>query len=79
MTKEAVIILECDDTRSQLKNKKLATEPLFLLLSNTLKKNKLRVATKIPKAIIKKRLEAKKRLSEKNKIENTSFNFQKLP
>lgn len=73
ITKEGALVVECDETRSQLKNKKLATERFLLLLSSTLKKNKKRIATKIPKAIIKKRLEAKKRLSEKK--QNRKYRF----
>ena len=65
LTKDGFLTIECDETRSQLKNKELATQRLFLLLENALKKTKKRIATKIPKAVIKKRLENKKRNAEK--------------
>ena len=73
LSKEGSIRVECDDTRSQLKNKELCVERLFLLLENALKKEKKRIATKIPKSVIKKRLDDKKRNSEKK--ENRKFRF----
>ena len=73
LTKDGFLIIECDETRSQLKNKELATQRLFLLLENALKKTKKRIATKIPKAVIKKRLENKKRNAEKK--QNRKFRF----
>lgn len=73
ITKDGVIMVECDETRSQLKNKELCIQRLFLLLENGLKKDKKRIATKIPKAVIKKRLNDKKLNSEKK--ENRKFRF----
>ena len=65
ITNEGFIMVECDETRSQLKNKELCTQRLFMLLENALKKDKKRIATKIPKGVIKRRLEDKKRNAEK--------------
>lgn len=65
ITKEGAIMVECDETRSQLKNKDLAVQRLFMLLENALKKDKKRIATKIPKAVIRKRLDDKQKNSEK--------------
>ena len=73
ITKEGALVVECDETRSQLKNKELCTQRLFLLFENALKKDKKRIKTKIPKAVIKKRLEDKKRIAEKK--ENRKFRF----
>lgn len=44
-----------------------------MLLENALKKDKKRIATKIPKAVIKKRLEDKQKNAEKK--ENRKFRF----
>jgi len=44
-----------------------------MLLQNALKKDKKRIATKIPKAVIKKRLEDKQRIADKK--ENRQFRF----
>ncbi len=71
ITKDGFILVECSETRSQLKNKELCTQRLFLLLENALKKDKKRIATKIPKAVIKKRLEDKQRNADKK--ENRKF------
>ena len=73
ITKEGFIMVECGETRSQLKNKELCTQRLFMLLENALKKDKKRIATKIPKAVIKKRLEDKQRIADKK--ENRKFRF----
>ena len=73
ITKEGFIMVECGETRSQLKNKELCTQRLFLLLENALKKDKKRIATKIPKSVIKKRLEDKQRNAEKK--QNRKFRF----
>ena len=76
ITKEGFIMVECGETRSQLKNKELCTQRLFLLLENALKKDKKRIATKIPKSVIKKRLEDKQRNAEKK--QNRKFRFWKI-
>lgn len=73
LSKEGTIRVECDDTRSQLKNKELCVQRLFLLLENTLKKDKKRIVTKIPKSVIRKRLDDKKRTAEKK--ENRNFKY----
>lgn len=73
ITKEGFIMVECGETRSQFKNKELCTQRLFLLLENALKKDKKRIATKIPKAVIKKRLEDKQRTADKKA--NRKFRF----
>ncbi|WP_317623157.1 alternative ribosome rescue aminoacyl-tRNA hydrolase ArfB [Paenimyroides ceti] len=65
INKEGVFQLECDETRSQLKNKEIVKNRLLYLLEHALKKDKKRIATKIPKAVIKKRLNDKKIHSDK--------------
>lgn len=73
LSKGGSLRVECDDTRSQLKNKKLCVQRLFLLLENALKKDKKRIATKIPKSVIKKRLDDKRRQAEKK--ENRNYRY----
>lgn len=73
LTKENLLIIDCSETRSQLKNKQLATQKLFNELEYALKKEKKRIATKIPKSAIKKRLKEKKHLAEKK--QNRKFKF----
>jgi len=73
INKEGVLILECDETRSQLKNKELVIKRFFFLLENALVVAKKRIATKIPKSVIRKRLNDKKVNSEKKQNRNFKF------
>ncbi len=65
LTKDGVLILQCDESRSQHKNKELVTERFFELIETALKVPKKRIPTKIPRAIIKKRLKSKRTQSDK--------------
>lgn len=65
LTKDGVLILQCDESRSQLQNKKLILERFKALIEKGLEKKKERKLTKIPKAIKRKRLENKKRQSNR--------------
>ena len=65
LTKENKLILFCDETRSQHRNKDLAIKRFLELLKTNLIRPKIRRKTKPSKASIKKRLESKKKLSEK--------------
>jgi ribosome-associated protein len=63
LTSDQILILNCDEDRSQLKNKDIVTKRLIQMLKAGLIVPKLRKATKIPKSVIKKRLKDKKTLS----------------
>ncbi len=63
LTSDNILILNCDENRSQLKNKEIVTKRLIKILKAGLIVPKLRKATKIPKSVIKKRLKDKKTLS----------------
>lgn len=64
LTNEKVLILQCDEDRSQLRNKELVTRRFLQVMENALVVPKKRKPTKIPKAVVKKRLESKRRQSE---------------
>ena len=64
-TKEGLLIMQCDETRSQHKNKELVTKRFFALLESGLHVPKKRIPTKTPRAAVKKRLKTKRNLSEK--------------
>jgi ribosome-associated protein len=64
LSSENVLILNCDEDRSQLKNKEIVTKRFFELLKKGLFVPKERKATKIPKAAIRKRIKDKKSLGE---------------
>lgn len=71
---EGTILITSSQTRSQLKNKEIALNKLFELLQAALKVQEKRIATKIPKRVIKKRLEDKKNQSFK-KIMRKNINL----
>jgi len=61
LTKKGVLLLQCDESRSQHKNKEIVIDRFIQLIANGLKIAKKRKATKPSKASIKKRLEKKKK------------------
>lgn len=65
LTKEGMLILQCDESRSQHKNKEIIIKRLFSVIDAALMVPKKRIPTKIPKSVIKKRLKSKRNLSEK--------------
>ena len=64
LTSENVLILNCDEDRSQLKNKEIVIKRLFELLKKGLFIPKERKVTKVPKTAIRKRIKDKKSLGE---------------
>ena len=65
LTKEHKLILFCDESRSQYKNKEIIIKRFLDLLGAGLTRPKKRKATKPSKASIRKRLMSKKKHSEK--------------
>lgn len=65
LTANGQLQLSCGDTRSQLRNKRLVIERLFVLLQRGLEVKKERKETKPSKVVVKRRLENKKRQSQK--------------
>jgi ribosome-associated protein len=63
-TSDNILILYCDEDRSQLKNKIIVIKRFLELIKNALVVPKVRKATKIPKSVIRKRIKDKKSLSE---------------
>lgn len=64
LTQDGIVLLSCDEDRSQLKNKTIVTKRFWELLSENLKKPKVRKATKTTRAAKEKRLLTKKKSSE---------------
>jgi ribosome-associated protein len=64
LTSEQILILNCDEDRSQLKNKSIVTKRFLDIIAAGLVVPKIRKATKIPKSVIRKRIKDKKNLSE---------------
>lgn len=64
LTTENILILNCDEDRSQLKNKDIVIKRFLEIIKRGLHVPKVRKATKIPKSVIKKRIKDKKNISE---------------
>jgi ribosome-associated protein len=64
LTTESILNLNCDEDRSQLKNKEIVTKRFLEIITKGLYVPKVRKATKIPKSVIKKRIKDKKNISE---------------
>ena len=65
LTKQGVLILQCNESRSQHKNKTLVIKRFLSLITEALRIQKKRKPTKVPKAAIRKRLKSKRNQSEK--------------
>lgn len=57
---EGVLVLQCGETRSQFRNKKIVIERLLAVLSENLKVRKVRKKSTPSKSVIEKRLKTKK-------------------
>ena len=64
LTSEGILILNCDEDRSQLKNKEIVTKRFLELIKKSLVVPKVRKATKIPRSVVEKRLKDKSSQSE---------------
>jgi len=64
LTTEQSLILNCDEDRSQLKNKAIVIKRFLDIITAGLVVPKIRKATKIPKSVIRKRIKDKKNVSE---------------
>lgn len=64
LTSDLVLILNCDEDRSQLKNKSIVIKRFLDIVTAGLVIPKIRKATKIPKSVIRKRIKDKKNVSD---------------
>ena len=65
LTKHAVLIMQCGESRSQFRNKSIIIQRFLELIKSHLEEEKDRIPTKIPKAVVKKRLLMKRKTAEK--------------
>ncbi|MFT5761910.1 MAG: ribosome-associated protein [Polaribacter sp.] len=68
LTKENVLLLTCDESRSQHKNKELAIKRFLEIITQGLKVPKKRRPTKPSKSSIRKKAENKKKISVKKAL-----------
>lgn len=64
LTNDLILILNCDDDRSQFKNKEIVIKRFLELIKKSLIIPKERKPTKIPKSAIRKRIKDKKNSSQ---------------
>ena len=64
LTLEGILILTCDEDRSQLKNKSIITKRFIEIMEKSLLVPKPRKATKIPRSVVEKRLKDKSTTAE---------------
>ena len=64
VTLEGILILNCDEDRSQLKNKTIVTKRFLEIIEKSLIVPKPRKATKTPKSVVEKRLKDKSSTAE---------------
>ncbi|SHF85721.1 ribosome-associated protein [Flavobacterium segetis] len=64
LTTDLLLILNCDEDRSQFRNKEIVTKRFLELLKKALFIPKERKPTRIPKSVIRKRIKDKKNISE---------------
>lgn len=65
LTNDGVLILQCDEDRSQLRNKDIVTKRFLAVMEGAIKEDKPRKPTRIPRSVIKKRIEGKRRQADK--------------
>lgn len=63
-TKDGALILQCDETRSQARNRDIVRDRLAELIRASLSAPKRRIATKPTKGSVRRRLQSKKARSE---------------
>jgi ribosome-associated protein len=73
LTEDGVLRITEDTSRSQHANREAVVKKLHALIEQALKKPKKRVATKVSKAAKKKRLDSKKKASEKKALRRNNF------
>jgi ribosome-associated protein len=64
ISQENLLILTCDEDRSQLKNKRIIIKRFFEMLEKALVKPKKRIATKSTKGANERRIQEKKKAGE---------------
>ena len=65
LTKENVLLLQCEESRSQHKNKTVVIDRFFNLIEEGLIIPKERIPTKTPRSVVRRRLKAKRKVSDK--------------
>ena len=73
LSQNGVLQINCESSRSQAKNKEICIQKFYKIISEALRRKKKRKLSKPSKAAIRKRLNDKKRNSEKK--QNRKFDY----
>ena len=73
---EGVLLIDVQEDRTQLGNKKIALKKLEELLINALKKKKKRIKTGVTVAAKRKRIEGKKIVGEKKQLRQKKYSSE---
>lgn len=65
---DGILQLQCDEDRSQLRNKDIVTRRFLTMIEQALAPVRIRKQTKVPKSVIRKRIKDKKNQSERKKL-----------
>lgn len=65
LTKEGVLVMQCGESRSQFRNKSIIIKRFLELIRSNLIQEKERIQTKTPSVVKRKRLDDKRKNSEK--------------
>jgi ribosome-associated protein len=76
LTKEGVIVIVAQQHRDQVRNRAAARERLFELIRQAAVKPVVRRPTKVPKAVMRERLEIKKHRSGIKNMRQRKINFE---
>ena len=75
INKMGLLILRCNEARTQFANRELAERKLIHLLETALVQRKKRVATRVSRAVKERRLDSKKKQGEKKMLRRTPVRF----
>ncbi|RUO43229.1 alternative ribosome rescue aminoacyl-tRNA hydrolase ArfB [Idiomarina aquatica] len=73
ITQSGKIIIKCQETRSQARNRELALEQLIELIGSVARVQKKRIATRPSRAAKEKRLQSKKQQGQKKALRKKDF------
>lgn len=75
LVQETVLAITAQEKRSQLQNKELVIKKFYKILEKAFHENKKRLPSKVPKAVVEKRLKTKKIDGEKKTLRSQKIEF----
>ncbi len=75
LIQETILSITAQEKRSQLQNKELVIKKFYKVLEKSFHENKKRLPSKVPKAVVEKRLKTKKIDGEKKSLRSQKIEF----